>query len=92
MAANAAAGVGPRPVPQEPMYIIINLGLSENFGAIDYEGLASLWPVHMVSPANRGFGLEVKVDADLGPLPLGAHAWSSMWSTSECTSPRDQRT
>lgn len=49
MAANAAAGVGPRPVPQEPMYIIINLGLSENFGAIDYEGLAGLWPVHMVS-------------------------------------------
>ncbi|KAF4619651.1 hypothetical protein D9613_005269 [Agrocybe pediades] len=42
-----AAGLGPdpsveisaRPVPQEPMYIIINLGMSKNFGAIDFEHL-----------------------------------------------------
>ncbi|KAI0735053.1 glycoside hydrolase family 16 protein [Earliella scabrosa] len=46
-----AAGMGPdpiaeisaRPVPQEPMYIIMNLGLSENFGFVDYE--------HLVFPA-----------------------------------------
>jgi hypothetical protein len=29
------ADVGQRPVPYEPMYLIINLGLSENFGAIE---------------------------------------------------------
>ncbi|CAA7260065.1 unnamed protein product [Cyclocybe aegerita] len=48
-----AAGLGPdpsveisaRPVPQEPMYIIINLGMSENFGTIDFEHLT--FPVHM---------------------------------------------
>jgi len=42
-----AAGVGadptveisPRPVPQEPMYIIINLGMSKNFGSIDFKHL-----------------------------------------------------
>ncbi|KAF8234028.1 glycoside hydrolase family 16 protein [Tricholoma matsutake] len=42
-----AAGVGPdnavqisaRPVPQEPMYIIVNLGMSQNFGKIDFEHL-----------------------------------------------------
>lgn len=39
MGPNAAAEVSARPVPMEPMYILINLGLSENFGAIDYEGL-----------------------------------------------------
>lgn len=35
MGPNAAAQIGQRPVPHEPMYIIINLGLSENFGAIE---------------------------------------------------------
>ncbi|PPQ66590.1 hypothetical protein CVT26_009490 [Gymnopilus dilepis] len=47
------AGMGPdptvevsaRPVPQEPMYIIINLGMSRNFGAIDFEHLT--FPNHM---------------------------------------------
>ncbi|KAF8914199.1 glucosidase [Gymnopilus junonius] len=47
------AGMGPdptveisaRPVPQEPMYIIINLGMSKNFGAIDFEHLT--FPNHM---------------------------------------------
>ncbi|KAL7417565.1 beta-glucan synthesis-associated [Mrakia frigida] len=47
MGPNAAAEVSARPVPMEPMYILINLGLSENFGAIDYEGLENLWPVHL---------------------------------------------
>lgn len=28
-------------------YILLNLGLSLNFGAVDFEGLAELWPVHM---------------------------------------------
>ncbi|KAH7906855.1 glycoside hydrolase family 16 protein [Hygrophoropsis aurantiaca] len=42
-----SAGMGPdplteiagRPVPQEPMYIIANLGFSENFGAIDFDDI-----------------------------------------------------
>jgi beta-glucanase (GH16 family) len=35
MASNADAEIGARPVSEEPMYIIVNLGLSENFGAIE---------------------------------------------------------
>jgi len=35
MKPNAEADVGQRPIPYEPMYLIINLGLSENFGAIE---------------------------------------------------------
>jgi beta-glucanase (GH16 family) len=31
--------IGPRPVPQEPMYIIMNLGMSEQFGKVDVEHL-----------------------------------------------------
>ncbi|CAA7263155.1 unnamed protein product [Cyclocybe aegerita] len=48
-----AAGVGPdpsvqisaRPVSQEPMYIIANLGMSTSFGAVDLTALA--FPAHM---------------------------------------------
>ncbi|GLB37064.1 putative beta-glucan synthesis-associated protein (SKN1) [Lyophyllum shimeji] len=42
-----APGMGPddvvkvsaRPVPLEPMYLIVNLGMSENFGKVDFEHL-----------------------------------------------------
>lgn len=39
MAADQAVEIGPRPVPQEPMYIIANLGMSRNFGYVDLEHL-----------------------------------------------------
>ncbi len=35
MQANTQAQVGDRPIPLEPMYLLINLGMSENFGAIE---------------------------------------------------------
>jgi len=35
MAADPIADVSQRPIPYEPMYLIVNLGLSENFGAIE---------------------------------------------------------
>lgn len=35
MGANSAAGVSQRPVPNEPLYLIINLGISENFGPVE---------------------------------------------------------
>lgn len=35
MQANTAAQVGQRPIPREPMYMIINLGISPNFGKIE---------------------------------------------------------
>lgn len=39
MAADPLSEIGPRPVPQEPMYLISNLGFSENFGSLDHEKL-----------------------------------------------------
>lgn len=45
MGPNSEAQVGQRDVPTEPMYIIINLGISENFGAVDYIDLYKQWPV-----------------------------------------------
>jgi beta-glucanase (GH16 family) len=43
-----ATGVDQRVVPTEPMYLILNLGISPNFGAIDWDGLEEMWPVHML--------------------------------------------
>ncbi|KAH9898330.1 glycoside hydrolase family 16 protein [Cubamyces lactineus] len=39
MAADTRVEIGPRPVPQEPMYLIANLGISEKFGFVDYDNL-----------------------------------------------------
>ncbi|CAE6396751.1 unnamed protein product [Rhizoctonia solani] len=39
MAADPIVEIQARPIPQEPMYIIVNLGISPNFGAIDFEHL-----------------------------------------------------
>ncbi|KAK7045955.1 hypothetical protein VNI00_006950 [Paramarasmius palmivorus] len=38
-AADPRVEIGPRPIPQEPMYILVNLGLSHNFGFVDLERL-----------------------------------------------------
>ncbi|BEI92175.1 uncharacterized protein CcaverHIS019_0409950 [Cutaneotrichosporon cavernicola] len=47
MAPNTPAGIGQRIVSREPMYMIVNLGISPNFGFIDFEALDLLWPVEM---------------------------------------------
>ncbi|KAH8120019.1 beta-glucan synthesis-associated [Phellopilus nigrolimitatus] len=39
MAADTRAEIAARPIPQEPMYIIANLGMSENFGTVDLKHL-----------------------------------------------------
>ncbi|EKM79874.1 hypothetical protein AGABI1DRAFT_119930 [Agaricus bisporus var. burnettii JB137-S8] len=43
--ANAAVEISARPVPQEPMYMIINLGMSKNFGTVDFSHLT--FPNHL---------------------------------------------
>ncbi|KAF8969431.1 glycoside hydrolase family 16 protein [Flammula alnicola] len=45
MGADTTVEISARPVPQEPMYIIVNLGMSRNFGSIDFEHL--VFPNHM---------------------------------------------
>lgn len=39
MAADTRVEIAARPIPQEPMYIIANLGMSTNFGDVDLEHL-----------------------------------------------------
>ncbi|KEP51650.1 glycoside hydrolase family 16 protein [Rhizoctonia solani 123E] len=46
MGADPRVEIGPRPVPMEPLYMILNLGISPNFGAIDFDNLT--WPTTML--------------------------------------------
>jgi len=45
LAADSSVGISDRPIPQEPMYIIANLGMSHNFGPIDLPDIP--FPVHL---------------------------------------------
>lgn len=45
MGADPITEIAARPVPQEPMYLIINLGMSENFAVVDFEHLT--FPNHL---------------------------------------------
>ncbi|KAK7026883.1 hypothetical protein VNI00_015425 [Paramarasmius palmivorus] len=40
---NDKVSISARPIPQEPMYLIVNLGMSTNFGDVDFE--------HLIFPA-----------------------------------------
>lgn len=42
---DPSVAISARPVPQEPMYVIINLGMSKNFGSIDFAHLT--FPNHL---------------------------------------------
>ncbi|PWN45783.1 SKN1-domain-containing protein [Ceraceosorus guamensis] len=45
MSADPRVGIAERPIPNEPMYIIFNVGVSKNFGAVDWDNLQ--WPATM---------------------------------------------
>lgn len=46
-ATGANGNVGSRPVPKEPMSIIMNCALSNSFSYVDFEGLAKVLPAKM---------------------------------------------
>ncbi|CCO34833.1 putative beta-glucan synthesis-associated protein C23H3,11c [Rhizoctonia solani AG-1 IB] len=46
MGADSKTQISQRPVPEEPMYILANLGMSYNFGPIDFEHL--VFPAYML--------------------------------------------
>jgi len=47
MAADSTVQISARPIPQEPMYIIANLGMSTNFGEVDLEHLTFPTTMHI---------------------------------------------
>lgn len=79
MAADAEGQVGQRPVPYEPLYLIINLGISENFGEIDYDGLEPLWPVHMLVDYVRVYQHPDHKDVGCDPVDMPTAAYIEMY-------------
>ncbi|KAJ6598824.1 glycoside hydrolase family 16 protein [Mycena vulgaris] len=45
LGADSAVEISARPIPQEPLYILANLGMSTNFGTVDLDHLT--FPTHM---------------------------------------------
>jgi hypothetical protein len=73
MAADTTVEIGPRPVSQEPMYIIANLGMSANFGKVDLPDLtfpSSMridW-IRVYQPANA-----INIGCDPPDFPTAAY-------------------
>ena len=44
---GANGNVGPRPVPQEPMALVVNFGMSNGFSAINFPEITALLPATM---------------------------------------------
>lgn len=65
--------MGTRLIPLEPMYVILNLGMSEAFGAIEYDALP--FPSHMkVDWVRCGAGGARSVGAPAAQQPTQAHS------------------
>ncbi|KAI0094797.1 glycoside hydrolase family 16 protein [Irpex rosettiformis] len=62
MAADKRVEINDRPIPQEPMYIIANLGMSTNFGKVDLD--------HLTFPTTMSIDY-IRVYQDPGALNIG---------------------
>ncbi|GAA5969420.1 hypothetical protein JCM11641_008110 [Rhodosporidiobolus odoratus] len=65
---NAAAGIGQRLISQEPMYIILNLGISDSFQTIDYHDL--VFPAKMKIDYVRIYQQEGKQNMGCDPKDM----------------------
>jgi hypothetical protein len=73
MAADTAVEISDRPVPQEPLYIIANLGMSTNFGDVDLEHLTfptvlTMDWVRVYQPSNA-----INIGCDPADFPTAAY-------------------
>ncbi|RDB16789.1 Beta-glucan synthesis-associated protein KRE6 [Hypsizygus marmoreus] len=94
-----APGLGPdpnvnisaRPVPQEPMYIIANLGVSKNFGDVDFEHLT--FPTHMLIDYIRVYqprdAINVGCNPDAFPTETYISTYLEAYTNANLTTWRD---
>ncbi|TEB21437.1 beta-glucan synthesis-associated [Coprinellus micaceus] len=79
-----AAEIGPRPISQEPMYIITNLGISNGFGTVSedliFPATMSIDWIRVYQPANK-----VKITCDPEDFPTAAYieAYPEAYSNAE---------
>ncbi|KAI5897239.1 concanavalin A-like lectin/glucanase [Schizophyllum commune H4-8] len=73
LAEDPLVEIGPRPIPQEPMYLIMNLGMSENFGEVDLDHLTfpttmSIDYVRVYQPSDK-----INIGCDPPGFPTSAY-------------------
>ncbi|TFK99447.1 beta-glucan synthesis-associated [Pterulicium gracile] len=73
LGADPLTEISARPVSFEPMYLILNLGMSHNFGAIDFDRL--VFPYNMYVDYVRVYQRpgEVKVSCDPPDMPTASY-------------------
>lgn len=91
MGGDSMVEIGQRPIPQEPMYIIFNLGMSPNFGKIDFEHLT--FPttmrvdyIRVYQPSNQ-----VNIGCDPSGFPTAAYInqYSEAYTNANLTTWKD---
>jgi len=87
MGPDPATEIDTRPIPVEPMYIIANLGLSENFGAVDYAGLTfpatmQVDYIRVYQPAGRE---NIGCDPDDYPTAAYIEAYKELYANPNIT-------
>ncbi|KAL0578612.1 hypothetical protein V5O48_003403 [Marasmius crinis-equi] len=73
MAADTRVQISARPVPQEPMYIIANLGMSTNFGDVDLEHL--VFPTSMLIDYIRVYQRKNAINIGCDPKDFPTQAY-----------------
>jgi len=78
MGSDSMVEIGERPIPQEPMYIIFNLGMSPNFGKIDFEHLT--FPTTMSVDYIRVYQSSDQVNIGCDPAGFPTAAYINQYS------------
>ncbi|KAF5343900.1 hypothetical protein D9758_012135 [Tetrapyrgos nigripes] len=73
LAADARAQISARPIPQEPMYLIVNLGISEQFGGVDWDHIT--FPATMTVDWIRVYQDENNVNVGCDPEDFPTRAY-----------------
>ncbi|EIM83185.1 glycoside hydrolase family 16 protein [Stereum hirsutum FP-91666 SS1] len=77
MKADPRTEISDRPIPQEPMYIIANLGMSYNFGDIDFDDL--VFPATMHIDYIRVYQRPDSINVDCDPPDFPTAAYISQY-------------
>ncbi|KAF8349747.1 beta-glucan synthesis-associated protein [Amanita rubescens] len=78
LVADPIAQIAARPVPQEPMYLIMNLGISPNFGKIDFAQLT--FPTTMRVDWIRVYQPQNAINYGCDPADFPTEAYISQFS------------
>ncbi|KIY45768.1 glycoside hydrolase family 16 protein [Fistulina hepatica ATCC 64428] len=87
MGADDRVEIAARPVPQEPMYIIANLGMSTNFGYVDLDHLTfpTTMRIDYIRVYQRSDRLNIGCDPDDFPTAAYIAKYSEAYSNSNLT-------